>query len=542
VYYRQIHLLLCDDILISCQFIIQSDFALIANREDINESSWNSSIRTSIIVTFLKAVEYFNRTDKLYSWLYFIPFRLHGFLGPIVMDIKAVLKRNPVLQAENGNMARPDSLVYVPKDFQFEGKPFFLAESTKSTYVSQRYPPDCEKYFKHLGVKELQTGKFVEDLRTYIREDKESFRSQTGRWHSELARALYRKFVSTSDILELEIIPLTDGRWVSGGDNKNRPCFVTEDDRKLLPTGIFLPVVDLSAQEDPDRKILFSYLGVKDFSSDAMCKQIEALHSPSSPPASLSSHDLISHAVFLFRHCGKGSGNVNLWVCTNEGERPYRGNRVYFQLLQVGDRRFPALNKFYLECMPPDQRNDWNVWLENKLNICQVPRLVSSLDDKFTVSEEIECIISHWSSKEFLDLLRRNWNIYFKWLSKGSQKDRSDEWKKSQDALRNRIASTLVECMDGNKRPLNQTIFPSFILKQIECTKVLPLLSLPEGSTKNWGFLENLDVKVKPDVEVWIQCLLLLKSNQVTELTAEQVTLVYTQIELTYAKDVSLVL
>jgi hypothetical protein len=57
------------------KFLIQADFVLISNREDIAENKeWNRWIRDELVTSFIKAIDFFKSDDILkFEWYSYIP-------------------------------------------------------------------------------------------------------------------------------------------------------------------------------------------------------------------------------------------------------------------------------------------------------------------------------------------------------------------------------------------------------------------------------------------------------------------------------------
>src|SRR5204863_9181358 len=117
----------------------------------------------------------------------------------------------------------PSRLIYVPKSFSDEeGKPLILTQSTKSKYLSHKYPSnDCSRLLQ-LGVGSLSTEDFMEDLRSFILEYPDDFQGMPDTWHSRLAEVLVSSIVRSKShraiVSSLKIVPLRDGQWASPND------------------------------------------------------------------------------------------------------------------------------------------------------------------------------------------------------------------------------------------------------------------------------------------------------------------------------------
>ena len=100
------------------KFLIQADFLVPANREDIHKDArWNKWIRDNIAATFLLAVEEFKQDSNLQKTYYdYIPLNnevTEEFFSPVVNEIYTRLKANPCILTESGNWNLPSDVLLV---------------------------------------------------------------------------------------------------------------------------------------------------------------------------------------------------------------------------------------------------------------------------------------------------------------------------------------------------------------------------------------------------------------------------------------------
>ncbi|EON68586.1 hypothetical protein W97_07844 [Coniosporium apollinis CBS 100218] len=55
------------------KFMIQADFLLVANRENLDSCSWNDALVEAIPYSFLRAIQEFNEGNHRYDWLKYLP-------------------------------------------------------------------------------------------------------------------------------------------------------------------------------------------------------------------------------------------------------------------------------------------------------------------------------------------------------------------------------------------------------------------------------------------------------------------------------------
>ena len=215
---------------------MQGDFLLTANREEIDNSShWNRVLCDASVDAFIAAIDYFNSGPLRYAWPHYLPTaKVPDIFKKLRSDIMKRLSEELVLESCDGTMRRPTSLRCVPSRFTDDkGVPFTLGPHTESKYLSLKYPRWETGPASALGVNDLPSREFLQDLASTILKDERTFRSQPRQWHSKLAKTLLALAVRDehkSVISTLDIIPLRDGQWVSA---QRRTIFFSENANDL---------------------------------------------------------------------------------------------------------------------------------------------------------------------------------------------------------------------------------------------------------------------------------------------------------------------
>ncbi len=157
--------------------MIQADFILVANREDINSSNWNVALLNAAADAYPRAIEDLVKTtpSMRYSWIRYLP--IGRFEQNALRDFKTSLltrlKSSPVLETHHGKLKAPSSLIYVPKQYRDrEGVPITLTRELGDKYLSQHYDAGDWKYLEALGVREFSKDQFLVDLRACLKERK----------------------------------------------------------------------------------------------------------------------------------------------------------------------------------------------------------------------------------------------------------------------------------------------------------------------------------------------------------------------------------
>lgn len=133
--------LLCKVMLTWGQFLLQADFLLTANREDVLDNPWNRALREACADAFVQAIHHLNSGPRRYAWTRYIPGQhILGFFEPLRDMILDKLSQEPILEACSGRMVAPAMLTYVPSCFiDNVGSPLTLSPNTNDSYLSDSY-------------------------------------------------------------------------------------------------------------------------------------------------------------------------------------------------------------------------------------------------------------------------------------------------------------------------------------------------------------------------------------------------------------------
>lgn len=170
--------------------MLQADFLLTANREDIDQSSiWNDALRRSIVPAFLDAIHHFNLGALRYLWPQFVSTtRVVSYFDDARIQILEELSDALVLESFSGDMRKPTSLTAVPPAFiDDNGIPFSLETRSSSSYLSPKYPEWHMDTLVQIGVHYQLPIEFLHDLRQL---DESIMSSKSLSWHCQLATAL----------------------------------------------------------------------------------------------------------------------------------------------------------------------------------------------------------------------------------------------------------------------------------------------------------------------------------------------------------------
>jgi hypothetical protein len=536
-------------LLILVRFLLHADFVLIASREDIDSSSlWNKSLLQHLPGAIHSAIEEFNRGNFRYSWLPYLPVQNHvsDAFKRVREHTLQLLRESRILESIAGELTAPSNLLVVPKIFLDEtGNPLLLTPETQSKYLSRKYPlEDCE-HLRDLGVPDLSTDGFIDDLQNYVLNYPREFQNQSLKWHSCLAQVLLGLVARYQSILSivssLEIAPLRDGSWAT--PQVQTVFFSAESNDLIVPKGINILEIHPTAQGDKTRRHLLSLLGVQDFQAASICNTIVCIHEDAKfDPIKFSPGDLISHAMFLYKAKWDNSGTHDIWFKT-DADTCYLGSQIYMDSNQPYSAKSiftksglsaPFLHKDYYSAFAqgaePSELNrdaNWQVWLQKHLHVAPIPRLVyPPFEAPFSIAREFETLITSYDSSEVLLLLKFHWEQYYsRWILSFEGEKSKPSWKCSREALISKISGMNAKCQLNTAHTLNKTYLPRTGTPK-DSNNIFQFLDVPEPDDPKWSFLGHLGVVVNLDTEFYLERLRRLQDSetsvaQVSELYAE---------------------
>ncbi|KAH6672306.1 hypothetical protein B0J14DRAFT_70569 [Halenospora varia] len=501
------------------QFLLQSDFLLTANRQDIDaSSSWNRAICSAFVGAFIKTVEYLNSTPLRYFWPHTIPSEQStGIFKDPSLEIQNRLSTMAILESCRGSMRAPLQLTYVPSQYtDDEGTPLLLGPQTKSKHLSLKYPSWELESILTLGVRKLSGADFLLDLESAIKGDQQSFQRRSAQWHSQLAKALLKLVVQDehkSVVASLKIIPLRSGKWVAA---ENHTIFFSGEAIDLnIPDFLTVQSVDPDAEGDSYRHSLFKQLGVKPLQISGICQMVCDMHaSPAFQAVSTHRDLLIAHAMFLFKASWSPLQTSELWFATKGGGRR-RGSSLYVdkafgrkfsseKYLEYLESKYEFLHDDYYSAFS-DDRELWVTWLCDKFNLYRIPRLVTLQSSSFEVSDDFKFIIQEFPVTDVLQLLISHWEFYSYWIEEKPWIDEGPEYRDSKIRVRKWFSQIEVQFPAG-KFPLSQTFLAS-IDTDMDSISGLPVLASHDFNDQRWQPLVHLGVSVAKNVTYYLACL-----------------------------------
>ncbi|KAK5988410.1 Protein NO VEIN-like protein [Cladobotryum mycophilum] len=560
--------------------MIQADFLLVANREDIDDCSWNRTLLDSIPLAFLAAVKEFNESDNRYLWLKYLPRKSHHQtpFAEIAQKVLHLLSEHEILESQQGVFMQPSKLIRVPLHFRDEDRTLLLPQGTKPINVlSDKYPSSFNDELDLLGVATMSTADFLLQLGNFIAKRPLVFRNMPQAWHSILARLLSNLFVENevneTAIKKWPIIPLSNGRWATKDAGS---IYFPIDSSVRKPAGLHIMEVHSSAVDSPDRVKLLKLLGVLEANKYTMAEYVLNKHQNSGFKAhSLSVSDLVYHAFVLYSTKLDCSGKKLWFAC--EDNSVHLSNDIYIDV-RVGEELWVSsatrifrkhrskVHFLHQDYFKTFRGNAARSWLVNTFSIEKIPRLSQSLGEppQHTLHGDFSLLTKIVPSIDFLSLMRDNWLSYSNAWMKGPNKE-------CPVSLMSAISELEVDCHGRSTGKLGHTFLPrkavlmrcEFSAKRLcsgfpekgfsilgcdvcqlvhnNCNKKSDqkkiegnfILQVPNPEDPEWDFLKTFGVMIKVDIKTLLLRLVQLRELRLpdSDATKSHASSIYDQIQ-----------
>lgn len=458
-------------------------------------------------------------------------------------EIFRTLKEKPVLRNRLEELKKPSELIFVPPEFcSHEGIPITQTDTSAHKYLSRQYDSSDKHALLRLGVQEMDIEIFIEEVRRISTAEEHTMRSAPLHWHSRLASILLEQKRSTRNwnlIKQLKLIPLRDGRWVSGSDvghHGHEIWFPNDDIGYELPTGLPWQLVADEAVRDRHRKGLFNALGVDQMDGKSvqghygasasnyytvlsLANALEGMHADDRFAATLKLQDLLSQLIFMFRVKWRGTTDQStLWVFDEHGSRR-RGRDVYMDSTKPSAAKLLLRDRRRFHFLHPDIANAagedlgaWHHWLLSSVQVAIHPRLENMANPRspkqFEMHSDFQYLLTGLPSKELLQLLRDNHVNYMRSFRLDERESKNSEPNLSRTKLVQRLASLSVRCLDGNLHQLSQTFLSLRELKEVAPGGCFPFVDVEHPDHPDWRYvLHPFGVGQTDSFDFYITCM-----------------------------------
>lgn len=520
--------------------MLQADFLLQASREEIVvDSAWNKTIISRVAEAFCNAIIGFCANPSLrFRWMRFLPIGEAFDRNPLWKSLSStaidLLKQQRILYLHDPSQLYPESLLRQPSSLRTlpqnyldgNGSPLFADRPGKNRkYLSLWYEQE--------DVKELKKAFWLEDIEDIhmfyrIKQDLQSPSSMmkdagtTVDWHSRAADLLTSILERSPDVgnmikNELDLIPLSDGRWVTAStEGLHFPSL----NGPAIPLDL-VTTIHHEAARSISRRNMFECLGVTDFRPTRVIERLWKPYLQRNGASNLD--DSKAHFKYLYWHYANIADIrfSRLWLYDSRLNKvTCRLGLIYIpsddeygplELLKAMPdpknlgRTAPEcpvayINAEYMDLFPPTTRRHdlfWLDWLEKVLGVRRIPRLKY---DAGSLSPEFRHILQYQPEK-IVRLLRMHWATYRRDMNSRIEEE---------------ISRAEVTCQDASLAVLSSTYFPLQSLKQkaqeLGISRNFPFLAIPglseeDSELEDWRFLERFGVRFEVNLIFYLDAL-----------------------------------
>lgn len=513
-------------------FVLQADFMLIANREDIlqQQSRWNTALIEATLELFVDSVRQLNQQNLLkYGWPKYLKSHgnasgtaFSGFLNRVVNRLRA----EPIIESQATSMQRPADLTVVPIAFTDGARPpnpLLLGPNGLRGFAHTSYAPSD---LDNLRICALTANEFVNMLRCAAKQARE-FRQCPARWHGMVAHAITSQNL-IHRVTDLELIPLRTRAWSRSRPNE---IFFPELGGGLhIPSGIEAAVVDDEAQTDAARKALFRALGVVELKATKVCDLILKQHSlHGADYGEWTVEDVVGHAYFMYASHVRlsGTNGRSLRLASRNSELLHLAHDLYmdvpgdaFQVSVFLGRNCDTakfLHGDYFTCTPAGSSLAWIEWLQNTIGVQTKPKFVGPDG----LSPEFEHVILNSRKNEWLIFLVDHWRSY------------SNELRYVSKKTRDRLNKAKVLCSDGELRELGSVYLAnSEVTAEPLANTYVAMIAVDNPSTAGWHELASIGLRTAPDLDLYMEILSGLRTGARDHSSLTDVKRIYSGIQL----------
>ncbi len=207
-------------------FIIQADFLLTSDREDIlQDSQWNQWLRSNILDVLLKAIEEFKRDEKLKTTFFkflSLPEEINDeFFSPLMYQIFQSLSNVECILTESGSWKKPCDVYYAEDDLKDLVSNDELRSNFGKEYVTDTF------YLKKelrdlLGIANFTPMHLVECLKCpeWVKKHSNEWVIKLYRYCAEQLEKAKSSELTLDDIRQLPIIKLENGDYCSANSGQ----------------------------------------------------------------------------------------------------------------------------------------------------------------------------------------------------------------------------------------------------------------------------------------------------------------------------------
>ena len=506
---------------------------LSASREDIlQDNGWNEALVAASVALFVSSIATYNEQDLLkYTWTRYAKTQGSAY-GTIFKSFFADLFRRltklQLLESQALTFEAANSLQIVPSIFYDDARPprpLMSRGQNMRTYASAKYAPDD---LSVLAVYTQNAVSFSQLVRQYVLGDQEAFRAQPDAWHSRLAHAL--SHTGAQQVCDLPIILLQDGQWMSSSAGPF--YFAKMSDGLAIPNGIQIAIIDNRASQDQHRRNLYSALGAQKLDPTQVFQLILQQHrNHADSDQEWTIADFLEHAWFLHNAPSRPRVyNLSDLMVVASNNVLHSGSELYMdvpgspfcasELFGNAHPTIKFIHEWYLRCPNGSSLSSWIQWLQRDLGVNTMPKLVGAGGN---ISAELRWLVEHRPSSFWMTLLKDHWDHYAPGLTHGKN-----------TPAKTYLSNATVKCLDGGHRNtrLRDAYLPTpAIADEPTASRTVPMVAVEDPQHPNWLKLEQIGLRVTCDLRFYLSVLERLPTIAQTNITVEEISKVYSQIQ-----------
>ncbi|KAF9762846.1 hypothetical protein IL306_003314 [Fusarium sp. DS 682] len=548
-------------------FLIQSDFLTNASREGIVVTAQrNIDLLDGICDTFLHAlIKFCDHPTLQYTWMRYLPDKnkntYDSFWSELVRKIEAGIRTTPLIRPDSGGPLQLITELGQPRPTYVDQKNNLLLRDLKpEVSLSRHYEADDVAILERYGLGDFKMSYFIMMVNQDL-EFKDSWiknRSSDDYLQTKVPTLLREALESAEDefrrqaIRSLPIIPLKDGRWISGlGFTK---AFFPSTKGVSIPRDLQFNLISPDAAARSESRELFKALGIESLSIDRVRTAIFSKHQHyRSEPGRLVNY-YVEQLEFLFHTHRPGfhhkfNYNDLLVVLENIHQRTPSRADAYLpddnpfgpkELLkpieskdgakEPGERpEIDFIHELYMKApeTPHQKGLDWYDWLVESIGIRRSLRL-TNLDSTGLDLSKACYYVAKYRPEKFIALLHNRW-------------PQGSEYFKDRSVLLQKLKDIPVLCQGSHMEALQNTYLPlPHLIEQvsefIDHTN-FPFLELGESSDEKFddeawnSLIRKLGIGNKDDLEFYLKILAILPNmNGEHDLVLDKAVMLYSKI------------
>ncbi|KAH8808653.1 hypothetical protein F5884DRAFT_900865 [Xylogone sp. PMI_703] len=527
--------------MVGFNFLIQADFILQANREEvIVDSAWNRKLVEYIAKAFCEIMlDFCKRSDLKFYWMSYLSVGNIFNSNPLWKELSSkmidLLREENILYhhdssglfSESPN--RPGNLRTLPEEYLDDDKtsPLFPDLPWAETrYLSLSYQPeDIQILRTAFNIRDIEDDDMFHRIYQESRTPSSRLKGSDEGWHtraSDLIVSMMRRSPSMRGRIkrEIRLIPMEDGSFVTGSTmDLYLPAAVNEP---IIPPDLVV-TIQAEAARNPSRRQMFELLGAQICPPQTVIELLWRSYARADGASNLAASKV--HLSYLYWHVDITDRRFSrLWLYDNVLRKITSQYKVIYlpsdddygpkELLmgrpdpRNSQHSIPScpvsfVHNEYMDLFPPSTRRHdltWLEWLQNFLGVRRVPRLKH---DAGSLSQEIRHIIQYRPDK-IIGTLGKYWVYYRRDIPTGSH-------------IAEEISQSKVTCLDGQLITLSRTYFPlPILLKKTQELGIaghfqfldVPGLAAENSAHEDWRFLERFGVKFEENLQFYLDILI----------------------------------